>query len=46
MTIKKLQAADAGRYCCGGERTMNVLYQEVELIVLDGTGFFFVLLDL
>ncbi|XP_035491981.2 uncharacterized protein LOC118311927 isoform X1 [Scophthalmus maximus] len=35
VTIKKLQAADAGRYCCGGERTMNVLYQEVELIVLD-----------
>lgn len=36
VTIKRLRRADAGRYHCGVGKTFNVLYQEVNLIVLDG----------
>uniref|UniRef100_A0A3B4ZJI6 Immunoglobulin domain-containing protein n=1 Tax=Stegastes partitus TaxID=144197 RepID=A0A3B4ZJI6_9TELE len=36
VTIKKLQRVDAGRYHCGVETAANLLYQEVNLIVLDG----------
>uniref|UniRef100_A0A4W6DHF4 Immunoglobulin domain-containing protein n=1 Tax=Lates calcarifer TaxID=8187 RepID=A0A4W6DHF4_LATCA len=36
VTIKKLKRSDEGRYCCGMEKPFNVLYQEVNLIVLDG----------
>ncbi|XP_008286741.1 CMRF35-like molecule 3 [Stegastes partitus] len=35
VTIKKLQRVDAGRYHCGVETAANLLYQEVNLIVLD-----------
>ncbi|XP_040892921.1 CMRF35-like molecule 6 [Toxotes jaculatrix] len=37
VTIKKLKREDAGRYCCGVGKTFNVLYQEVNLIVLDAS---------
>ncbi|XP_071360136.1 hepatitis A virus cellular receptor 1 homolog [Trachinotus anak] len=37
VSIKKLERADAGRYCCGVGKTFNVLYQEVNLIVLDAS---------
>lgn len=40
MTIKKLKRSDEGRYCCGMEKPFNVLYQEVNLIVLDGEFLF------
>ncbi len=36
VTIKRLRREDAGRYHCGVGKTFNVLYQEVNLIVLDG----------
>ncbi|KAI3352299.1 hypothetical protein L3Q82_005278 [Scortum barcoo] len=34
VTIKRLRKADAGRYHCGVGKTFNLLYQEVNLIVL------------
>ncbi|GAA6220157.1 uncharacterized protein LOC108885470 isoform X1 [Lates japonicus] len=37
VTIKKLKRSDEGRYCCGMEKPFNVLYQEVNLIVLDAS---------
>lgn len=39
VTIKKLKKEDAGRYCCGLEKTLDVLYEEINLIVLDGKFF-------
>lgn len=36
VTIKRLKGADAGRYHCGVGNTLNVLYQKINLIVLDG----------
>lgn len=36
VTVKRLKRADAGRYHCGVGRTFNVLYQEVNLMVLNG----------
>ncbi|XP_044046442.1 CMRF35-like molecule 1 isoform X2 [Siniperca chuatsi] len=37
VTIKRLKRADAGRYHCGVGKTLNVLYPEVNLIVLDAS---------
>lgn len=36
VTMKRLKMADAGSYHCGVGKTFNVLYQEVNLIVLNG----------
>lgn len=36
VAIKKLEKADTGRYRCGVEKTLNVLYQEINLIVVEG----------
>ncbi|XP_041838371.1 CMRF35-like molecule 3 [Melanotaenia boesemani] len=35
VTITRLRRADTGRYVCGVERSFNLLYQEVNLRVLD-----------
>ncbi|XP_032389213.1 uncharacterized protein LOC116700268 isoform X2 [Etheostoma spectabile] len=35
VTIKRLKRVDAGTYCCGVEKTFNVLHQEVNLIVVE-----------
>ncbi|XP_034752388.1 CMRF35-like molecule 9 [Etheostoma cragini] len=35
VTIKRLKRVDAGRYCCGVEKTFDVLRQEVNLIVVE-----------
>ncbi|XP_023276386.1 CMRF35-like molecule 3 isoform X2 [Seriola lalandi dorsalis] len=37
VTMKKLKRSDAGRYCCGVGKTFSVLYQEINLIVLDAS---------
>ncbi|XP_045902231.1 uncharacterized protein LOC123969151 [Micropterus dolomieu] len=37
VTIKRLKGADAGRYHCGVGNTLNVLYQKINLIVLDAS---------
>ncbi|XP_051241271.1 uncharacterized protein LOC127354931 [Dicentrarchus labrax] len=37
VTIKRLKRADAGRYHCGVGETFNVLYREVNLIVLNAS---------
>ncbi|XP_069386437.1 uncharacterized protein [Paralichthys olivaceus] len=37
VTIKELKRADTGRYRCGVENSFEVLYQEVNLIVLDAS---------
>lgn len=39
VTIKRLKREDAGRYHCGVGKSVNVLYQEVNLIVLNGKFF-------
>lgn len=36
VAIKKLEKADTGRYRCGVEKTLNVLYREINLIVVEG----------
>lgn len=36
VTIKRLRRADAGKYCCGVEKTFNTLYQDISLKVLNG----------
>ena len=36
VTIKRLRRADAGRYHCGVGNSFIVLYQEVNLVVLNG----------
>lgn len=36
VIMKRLKMADAGSYHCGVGKTFNVLYQEVNLIVLNG----------
>ncbi len=36
ITITRLKKTDAGRYHCGVGKTFNVLYREVNLIVLNG----------
>lgn len=36
MAIKKLEKADTGRYRCGVEKTLNVMYREINLIVVEG----------
>lgn len=41
VTMKRLKRADAGRYCCGVEKTFDASYQEINLMVLDGKVFFF-----
>ncbi|KAE8300809.1 hypothetical protein D5F01_LYC00956 [Larimichthys crocea] len=37
VTMKRLKMADAGSYHCGVGKTFNVLYQEVNLIVLNAS---------
>ncbi|KAL3996139.1 Rho guanine nucleotide exchange factor 19 [Sarotherodon galilaeus] len=37
VAIKKLEKADTGRYRCGVEKTLNVLYQEINLIVVEAS---------
>lgn len=39
VTITRLKRTDAGRYHCGVGKTFTVLFQEVNLIVLNGTFF-------
>ncbi|XP_067353910.1 uncharacterized protein [Channa argus] len=35
VTIMRLKRADAGKYCCGVEKSFNTLYQDVSLEVLN-----------
>lgn len=40
VTIKKLESTDTGKYHCGVGNRFTVLYQEINLIVLDGEFWF------
>lgn len=46
VTIKRLKKADAGVYHCKVEENVKVLYQEVNLKVLDGKFLVKTILDL